>query len=139
MANATPTGVQDGAGTLNGGCHGPMPYVSETQDWGPAPAAPGRDVLDITATNIAATTIDVARAHIGCAAHLNVKSDGPIDITLSGCGRLAFATRPRRYPGDRADRRWCRCNTFVPAPRTVASAGDDAGSSRLEAFKWMHP
>ena len=90
VADATPTGVQNGAGTLNGGYHGPMPYVSQTQDWGPAPAAPVRDVLDITATNIATTTIDVARAHVDCAVHLNVKSDGAINIQLGGCGRLAL-------------------------------------------------
>jgi predicted esterase len=90
VADATPTGVQDGAGALTGGYHGPMPYVSQTQAWGPAPTAPVRDVLDVTATNIATTTIDVARAHVDCAAQLNVVSDGPIEIKLGGCGRLVF-------------------------------------------------
>jgi hypothetical protein len=78
--------VQPGAGTLNGGNHGPMPYVERKQDWGPAPSAAARDVLDITATNISAATIDPARARVSCAAKLNIKSDGPLQVTLAGCG-----------------------------------------------------
>jgi hypothetical protein len=78
-------GVQPGAGTLNGGNHGPMPYVERKQDWGPAPPAATSDVLDITATNIRAATIDAARARVSCAAKLNIKSDGPLQVTLAGC------------------------------------------------------
>jgi len=78
-------GVQSGGGTLNGGNHGPMPYVERRQDWGTAPRAPVRDALDIAARNIAAATIDAPRARVDCGATLNVKSDGPLAVTLTGC------------------------------------------------------
>jgi predicted esterase len=81
-------GVQNGAGTLDGGYHGPMPYGSFEQDLGAAPATPVRDVLDLTATNIATVTINPARAHVNCAAVLKVNTDGPLTIDVSGCGSV---------------------------------------------------
>jgi hypothetical protein len=86
-------GVQPGGGALTGGYHGPTPYVSRSQDWGPAPPAPVRDVLDITATNVSAVTVDPTRARVDCAAQLNVHSDGPLLVTLDGCGRAVAFTR----------------------------------------------
>jgi hypothetical protein len=45
----------------------------------------------ITATNVKAVTIDPSRARIGCDAALEITSDGPIDVTLSGCNRVVHA------------------------------------------------
>jgi hypothetical protein len=91
VADATALGVQQGAGTLNGGYHGPMPYVSREQDWGPAPSAPVRDVLDIVATNVSTVTISLQGARVDCNVRLNVKTDGPLTDILEGCGSRQFS------------------------------------------------
>jgi hypothetical protein len=70
---------------------GPLTYASLTQTWGPATPAPASDTLDVNATNVAAATIDPSRAHVDCNARLNVTSDGPITVTLAGCGRSVQA------------------------------------------------
>ncbi|MGH8539215.1 MAG: alpha/beta hydrolase-fold protein, partial [Stenotrophobium sp.] len=85
IGDPTPSGVGQGAGVLQGGAIAPFAYESQTQTWGVAPATPMADVLDITATNITAATIDPARAHVDCNAKLKVTSDGPIKLTLLGC------------------------------------------------------
>jgi hypothetical protein len=77
--------VKLGVGTLNGGSHGPIPYTRRTIDWGAAPAEAKANVLDLTATNVSAVTIDPRRAGVGCDAKINVTSDGPITVTLGGC------------------------------------------------------
>lgn len=85
VGDATPSGVATGAGVLQDGALAPLPYVSQTQTWGTAPAVPVADVLDITASNVASITIDPARARVSCSAKLNVTSDGPLKVILSGC------------------------------------------------------
>ncbi|MFL5887251.1 MAG: hypothetical protein ACJ77M_19450 [Thermoleophilaceae bacterium] len=84
--------VKAGGGDLEGGAHGPTPFVERDQEWGPVPKTPARDVLDVNATNIKAATIDVRRARVSCAAKLNVKSDGPINVTLAGCEAVQAAS-----------------------------------------------
>src|SRR3954447_17832256 len=88
VGDGTPTGVADGAGTLDGGTHGPTPYVERTQDWTAAPKTPAADTLNVNATNIASATVDAARAKLSCAPTLNVKSDGPLDLKID-CSRAA--------------------------------------------------
>jgi pimeloyl-ACP methyl ester carboxylesterase len=83
VGDPQPTGVQQGAGTLDGGAHGPMPFVSRTQDWGPAPREPKRDVLVVHATNVASATIDARRAHLSCHPKLDVQSDGPLNLKIA--------------------------------------------------------
>jgi predicted esterase len=85
------SGNEPGTGTLTGGNMGPLTYASLTQTWGPATPAPASDTLDVNATNVAAATIDPSRAHVDCNARLNVTSDGPITVTLAGCGRSVQA------------------------------------------------
>jgi predicted esterase len=85
------SGSEPGTGTLTGGNMGPLTYASLTQTWGPATPAPASDTLDVNATNVAAATIDPSRAHVDCNARLNVTSDGPITVTLAGCGRSVQA------------------------------------------------
>jgi hypothetical protein len=88
-----------GAGTLNGGSHGPIPYQRRTLAWGPTPATPKADRLDITARNLASVAIDVARARVDCHVDLHVDSDGPLKITLGGCGRtVTVAGTPSSLP-----------------------------------------
>lgn len=82
--------VATGAGVLMGGHHGPMPFVERKLAWGAAPAAPVADVLHVVATNVASVTIDPVRARITCGATLEVTTDGPLSVTLTGCGTFTF-------------------------------------------------
>jgi len=76
-----------GGGALTGGEIPAMAYVSRATSWVPASTAPRHaNVLDITATNVARVVIDVTRARVTCGVHLRVRSDGPLDVVLSGCG-----------------------------------------------------
>ncbi|MEA2492424.1 MAG: hypothetical protein QOJ29_335, partial [Thermoleophilaceae bacterium] len=47
---------------------------------------PAADRLDVVASNVAAATVDAARARLSCAPLLNVKSDGPLDLRID-CSR----------------------------------------------------
>ncbi len=79
-------------GTLTGGHLGPIQFARQGQSWGAAPVTPKADAIDITATNVAAATIDPRRARITCNASVQIRrSDGPIAITLAGCGRMVRA------------------------------------------------
>ncbi len=82
---------QVGAGTLTGGQLGPLHYASTSRSWGAAPPAPALDVLNVSATNIATATVDPARARVDCHAILRITTDGPIAVTLAGCGRTVHA------------------------------------------------
>ncbi|MGZ4105209.1 MAG: hypothetical protein ACXVP8_08095 [Actinomycetota bacterium] len=75
---------------LTGGNHGSMPYISREQDWGPAPSAPLRDILDIVAINVSTVTIDPRRARVDCSVRLNVKTDGPLTVVIPGCGSYQY-------------------------------------------------
>ncbi|MGH3326565.1 MAG: hypothetical protein ACRDPT_01985, partial [Streptomycetales bacterium] len=90
----TPSGTQVGADVLAGGNVGPLPYHRQLQGWGPAPQAPPRNALEIEAENIARVTVHPGRARVGCDAALDVTTDGPLTVTLAGCGRAAS------FPGD---------------------------------------
>jgi len=62
-------------------------YTSE-QRIKPAPLpAVALDRLDITARNISTVTIDRKRARVSCNAALNVDTDGPLTVRMSGCGQ----------------------------------------------------
>ncbi|MFC5729323.1 hypothetical protein [Nocardioides vastitatis] len=83
-------GQEQSAGATKAGS---LPYERVTRDWGPAPPAEPRNVLDVTATNLSAVTIDVDRARVTCDARVNVKTDGPLKVTLRGdrCNRTVNA------------------------------------------------
>ena len=74
------------AGALPPGNLGVLAYGGQARDWGPAPPEPRADRLDITATNVKSVIIDPRRARVDCHAALNVHSDGPLKVVLSGCG-----------------------------------------------------
>ena len=76
-----------GAGALTGGEIPALAYASQFSTWAPARSASAhRNALVIAATNVARVVIDVTRAHVTCAATLEVKTDGPLDVVLTGCG-----------------------------------------------------
>ncbi|MDT7538402.1 MAG: hypothetical protein QOI82_1987 [Actinomycetota bacterium] len=83
--------VTPGAGVLVGGEIPAMAYVSRSQQWGPFGKAPKADALQLTLTNLRTATIDMSRAGLTCGAKLAVKTDGPVTVTLAGCGKtLSF-------------------------------------------------
>jgi hypothetical protein len=77
--------TQTGAGVLTGGQIPAIPYTSQSKSWGSAPSEAASDVLDITASNVSAVTIDAKRAKVDCKAQLNVTTDGPLTVTLADC------------------------------------------------------
>jgi hypothetical protein len=83
----SPPPPSHGAGALTGGTLPAIAYTSQSREWGPVPPALTRDRLDITAENVSRVTIDPRRARVTCGAALNVKTDGPVTVTLAGCGR----------------------------------------------------
>ena len=87
VGDPKPLDEQPGGGTLDGGSRGPMSYASRDREWGPTPKEPVRNVLDVDAKNVRTATIDASRARVSCGAKLNVKTDGPLDVTLTGCSR----------------------------------------------------
>ncbi|HEX6460275.1 MAG TPA: glucodextranase DOMON-like domain-containing protein [Thermoleophilaceae bacterium] len=87
VSDPVPGPTQHGAGALTGGTLPAIAYTSQSKQWGPALPAPVRNRLDIDAQNISALTIDPSRAHVSCGAALNVQTDGPVTVTLAGCGR----------------------------------------------------
>jgi hypothetical protein len=91
IGDPAPGATQHGAGALTGGRLPAIAYTSQSRTWGPAPKIAAADVLDITATNASALTIDPRRAHVDCAARLNVKTDGPLAVTLTGCGTRSYS------------------------------------------------
>jgi pimeloyl-ACP methyl ester carboxylesterase len=85
LSDPVPGATQSGAGVLSGGQIPAIPYTSQSKAWGAAQPAPASDTLDISATNVSHVTIDAARAHVDCSAHLNVSSDGPLKVSLTDC------------------------------------------------------
>jgi hypothetical protein len=78
-------------GTLTGGNMGDLQYAAFKQTWAREATARRRDAMDVNATNIAAASIDVGRAGVGCNVALKITTDGPIAVTLAGCGRVVNA------------------------------------------------
>ncbi len=79
--------MQYGASALTGGEIPAMAFVSRSQQWGPFGKAPKADALRLTVTNLRTVTVDVERAGLSCGTKLDVKTDGPLDVTLAGCGK----------------------------------------------------
>jgi hypothetical protein len=79
--------VQNGAGALVGGEIPALAFVSRSQQWGTFGKAAPADALQLAVTNLRSVVVDVARARLSCAAKLSVKTDGPVTVTLAGCGK----------------------------------------------------
>ena len=80
--------VATAGGALTGGFIPALAYAERSRAWGPAPAAPVADRLEIDAVNVGHVTIDVVRARVSCGAALDVHTDGPLTIELAGCDRI---------------------------------------------------
>jgi pimeloyl-ACP methyl ester carboxylesterase len=91
VGDPQPSATMPTAGALPPGNLGVLAYAGERKAWGPAPAQPVANQLDINATNVSAVTVDPIRAHIGCDAKLDIQSDGPISVTLLGCDRVVHS------------------------------------------------
>jgi len=92
IGDPTPSGTQFGTGTLTGGnLPTPLAYTRQYQTWGAVPNVPKARRIDLVARNVAALTINVQRANVGCNVVLHVDTDGPITIDLLGCGRTVTA------------------------------------------------
>jgi hypothetical protein len=92
VGDPTPVVQSPSAGTLDGGTHGPMPFVRREQTWGAAPAAAPADRLVVNAKNVASAVVDARRARLSCAPTLDVTSDGPLDLRID-CAPLEAARR----------------------------------------------
>ncbi len=79
--------TQTGTGTLQDGYLGPLSFTSRAKTWGNAPKAVRKDEIVVSATNIATAVIDVRRARVDCRVNVKINSDGPLTVTLPGCGR----------------------------------------------------
>jgi hypothetical protein len=79
--------TQVATGTLQDGNLGDLTYDKRAKTWGSAPGRSRANRIDIEATNVAKATINVERAQVNCDVKLNIKSDGPIAVTLRGCNR----------------------------------------------------
>ena len=60
------------------------PATTTTTEWDDPPQTASADALDVVARNIGAVTIDVDRARVSCDAHIDVDSDGPVEVRLVG-------------------------------------------------------
>lgn len=78
--------VTSTAGVLSGGHHEPAPFVRRQLVWTDVDPVQAEDRLTLTATNIGAVTVHPERARISCDAEIVVVSDGPMNVTLAGCG-----------------------------------------------------
>jgi pimeloyl-ACP methyl ester carboxylesterase len=79
--------TQTSSGILQGGNLGPLEYTERRKTWAPARSVSRRDVLHLDTRNLASLTIHPARARLSCHPQLRVSTDGPLAVTLAGCGR----------------------------------------------------
>jgi hypothetical protein len=82
-------GITLGSGYDHPDAHSALPanpYLREYRHLGPPAPQPAADRLHIVAKNIRTITVDVSRAKVSCGAALDVQTDGPLSVTLLGCG-----------------------------------------------------
>ena len=91
--------LQAGAGSLGGGKHGTLPYVTRARNWGRSPSIARANRLDVNVTNLASGTLDPQRARLQCDADIRIRSDGPFSLRVAGCNRVvSFDCLSRRSP-----------------------------------------
>ena len=83
VADPVPSPLSTEPGVLTGGRFGAMSYVESRVTRSAPAAAPVRDRLEVTASNLATATIDARRARVSCAPELSVKGDGPLDLRIA--------------------------------------------------------
>jgi hypothetical protein len=142
--------LEQGAGTLNGGAHGPMPFTRRARDWGAAPETEAANALRLDLGSIAAATVSGERARLRGDRPLRVTiaSDGPGELGLdlsfpagttaeriegpavpaSGSARAAAVAPEVEVSRERATFRLAAgTRTYL---LSVPAAGDDAGGGR---------
>jgi pimeloyl-ACP methyl ester carboxylesterase len=87
VGDPTPSSTELGNGSLPGGNLGTIFFTKQAKTWGAVPKRPAKDELDIDAENVAAATINPARAHVSCNVKVKIASDGPVKVALAGCNR----------------------------------------------------
>jgi hypothetical protein len=87
LTDPTPNATQTSNGSLQGGNLAPLNYTERKKTWGPEHRVAPRDVLHLDAVNLASLTVHAARARLSCHPQLRVTTDGPLAVTLAGCGR----------------------------------------------------
>jgi len=92
VTDPEPTATRNGGGSLEGGTVGPLAFTEQAKDWGEPGSAAPRDVLELTATNLAKVTVHPKRARLGCDAELDATSDGPLTVKFAGCKRTERIT-----------------------------------------------
>jgi hypothetical protein len=71
---------------LEGGNLPPLNYSERRKAWGPGRHVTRRNVLHLDVENLARVVVHPARAHLSCNPKLDVTTDGPLALTLAGCG-----------------------------------------------------
>ncbi len=74
------------ANLLEGGNLPPLNYSERSKAWGPEPSVAARNVLHLDAHNLGRVVVHPSRAHLSCHPRLDVSTDGPLTLTLAGCG-----------------------------------------------------
>jgi len=120
--------IASGAGTLDGGARGPMPFASRTRAFGPTASTAKADTLVVKATNVAAATVDARRAKVSCSPGIELVSDGPLDLRVAcapsprcSVRRLFVITLPRLRGAQAARDRYTRVTVRVPGRRDRTS------------------
>jgi pimeloyl-ACP methyl ester carboxylesterase len=80
--------TQSGFGLWPGALY---PFNYQRENPAPLLSAPIQNRVDLTVSNISELTIDPVRARIGCDAVIAISTDGPVTVTLAGCGRQVTA------------------------------------------------
>lgn len=94
-----PLPVEPGGGALTGGFFPAMPFVQRSLMLGEPPTVPTADRLDVKASNVSRIVVDPVRARLTCAADVQIDSDGPVEVVLTGCpARAAGAPAPTAVP-----------------------------------------
>lgn len=82
VSEATPM-----AGVLTGGFQPAMAYVHRGMVQSGEEVAVGTGLLELALRNVSGVTVDLARAGLPCDAALDVDTDTPVEVELTGCGR----------------------------------------------------
>ncbi|RBY88976.1 hypothetical protein DQ244_14410 [Blastococcus sp. TBT05-19] len=87
-----PSSPGTGAGVVGGA----LPYTEVNRSWGPEPAIPVANRLDLRLANVADATLDLARARLDPGRQLTVTTDADRDGTVLLAGRFPAGTRVLR-------------------------------------------
>ena len=114
-----PGELEQSAGTLNGGAHGPMPYTRRAREWGREPSTEARNALELDLDAIAAATVSGTRARL--------RGDDPLRVTIASDGPGQLRLDLPFPAGTIADR-----IEGPPVPRAAASVRAAASAPEVQ-------